>query len=97
MAFTRGIDAFMNSFSGASAYAIRDGFHSIGADDNTVIIFSELMDSPSLFLTANADTIYMLSVLDLTKGPLVVEVPRDARINYSGGQHSRRPCCDRPQ
>jgi hypothetical protein len=65
----------MNSFSGASAYAIREGFHSIGAEDNTVVIFSELMDSNSLFLTANADTIYSLAILDLTKGPLVVEVP----------------------
>ena len=51
---------------------------SIGAEDNTVIIFSELMDSNSLFLTANADTIYTLAVLDLTKGPLVVEVPPKA-------------------
>jgi hypothetical protein len=75
LAFTRGIDAFVNSFSGASAYAIREGFHSIGAEDNAVVIFSELMDSKSLFLTANADTVYSLAVLDLTKGPLVVEVP----------------------
>jgi hypothetical protein len=73
--FVRGVDAFMNSFSGASAYAIREGFHSVGADDNTILIFSELMDSNSLFLTANADTIYTVAVLDLTKGPLVVEVP----------------------
>ena len=65
----------MNSFSGASAYAIREGFQSIGAEDNTVVIFSELMDSNSLFLTANADTIYNIAILDLTKGPLVVEVP----------------------
>ena len=71
----RGVDAFMNSFSGASAYAIRKGFQSIGAEDNTVVIFSELMDSNSLFLTANADTIYTVATLDLTKGPLVVEVP----------------------
>jgi hypothetical protein len=73
--YVRGVDAFMNSFSGASAYAIRKGFQSIGAEDNTVIVFSELMDSNSLFLTANADTIYTLATLDLTKGPLVVEVP----------------------
>lgn len=73
--YVRGVDAFMNSFSGASAYAIREGFHSIGAEDNTVVIFSELMDSNSLFLTANADTIYTVATLDLTKGPLVVEVP----------------------
>ena len=73
--YIRGVDAFMNSFSGASAYAIREGFHSVGAEDNTVVIFSELMDSNSLFLTANADTVYNLAVLDLSKGPLVVEVP----------------------
>lgn len=78
LAFTRGVDAFMNSYSGASAYAIREGFHSIGAEDNSVVIFSELMDSNSLFLTANADTIYSVAVLDLTKGPLVVEVPPKA-------------------
>jgi len=76
--YIRGVDAFMNSFSGASAYAIRKGFQSIGAEDNTVVIFSELMDSNSLFLTANADTIYNLAILDLTKGPLVVEVPPKA-------------------
>jgi hypothetical protein len=75
LTYVRGVDAFMNSFSGASAYAIRKGFQSIGADDNTVIIFSELMDSNSLFLSANADTIYTVAALDLTKGPLVVEVP----------------------
>ena len=28
--YVRGVDAFMNSFSGASAYAIRKGFHGIG-------------------------------------------------------------------
>jgi hypothetical protein len=73
--FLRGVDAFMNSFGGASAYAMREGFHSVGAEDNTVLIFSDLMDSNSLFLTANADTIYTIAFLDLTKGPLVVEVP----------------------
>jgi hypothetical protein len=56
--FVRGVDAFMNSFSGASAYAIRKGFQSVGAEDKTVLLFSDLMDSNSLFLTANADTIY---------------------------------------
>jgi hypothetical protein len=76
--YIRGVDAFMNSFGGASACAIRRGFHNIGAEDNTVVIFSELMDSNSLFLTANADTIYSVAILDLTKGPLVVEVPPKA-------------------
>jgi hypothetical protein len=73
--FTRGLDAFLNSYGGASAYAIRKGFLSIGAEDNTVTIYPELMDSKSLFLTANADTVYYLSIVDLTKGPMVVEQP----------------------
>ncbi|MCW5736233.1 MAG: DUF1254 domain-containing protein [Enhydrobacter sp.] len=73
--FARGLDAFLNSYGGASAYAIRQGFNSIGAADNTVVIFSDLMDSKSLFLTANADTVYYLAVVDLTSGPMVVEQP----------------------
>ena len=73
--FTRALNVYNNSFRGASAYAIGKGFQSIGADDNTIVIFSELMDAKSLFLTANADTVYFLGVLNLSKGPLVVEQP----------------------
>jgi len=73
--FTRGLDAFLNSYGGASAYAIRRGFLSIGANDNSVVIFPELMDSKSLFLTANADTVYYVAVVDLTKGAMVLEQP----------------------
>jgi hypothetical protein len=73
--FTRALNVFNNSFRGASAYAIGQGFQSIGAEDNTVIIFSELMDAKSLFLTANADTVYYMAVVNLTKGPMVVEQP----------------------
>lgn len=75
MDFTRALNVFNNSFRGASAYAIRKGFLSIGAEDNTVVIFSELMDAKSLFLTGNADTVYYLAAVDLTKGPMVIEQP----------------------
>jgi hypothetical protein len=73
--FTRGLDAFLNSYGGASAYALCQGFASIGANDNSVVIFPQLMDSASLFLTANTDTVYYMACLDLTKGPMVVEQP----------------------
>jgi hypothetical protein len=43
--------------------------------DNEILIFSELMDAKSLFLTANVDTIYLLSFIDLSSGPMVLEVP----------------------
>lgn len=73
--FTAALNAFNNSFRGASAYAIRAGFQSIGAEDGTVVIFSDLMDAKSLFLTANADTVYYLATVDLSKGPMVIEQP----------------------
>jgi hypothetical protein len=73
--FTRALSAYNNSFRGASAFAIARGFKDIGAEYNTCVIFSDLMDAKSLFLTANADTIYYLAVVDLSKGPMVIEQP----------------------
>ena len=73
--FTNGLNVYNNSFRGASAYALQKGFQSIGAKDNSVVIFPELLDSSSLFLTGNTDTVYYVSTLDLTKGPIVVEQP----------------------
>ncbi len=60
---------------GVSVEALRKGLESIGVKDNEVLVFSKLMDAKSLFLTANADTAYGFAILDLTKGPIVLEVP----------------------
>ena len=73
--FTRALNVYNNSFRGASAYAIGKGLKSIGADDNSVVVYSDLMDAKSLFLTANADTVYYFAVVNLEKGPMVVEQP----------------------
>lgn len=73
--YLHGVDAFMNGMSAVSVQAIRRGFHEAGINDNDVLVFSKLMDSKSLFLTANADTYYFWSNLDLSKGPLIIEVP----------------------
>jgi len=73
--FTRALNAYNNSFRGASAYAIAKGLESISAGYGDVTIFSDLMDASSLFLTANADTVYYMSVVDLTEGPMVIEQP----------------------
>ena len=72
--FTHAYETFVNTLSGVSIHAARKGLLSIGVKDNEVIVFSDLMDAKSLFLTANADTVYALGVLDLTKGPMVLEV-----------------------
>jgi hypothetical protein len=73
--FVHALNAFLTAFPAASTQALREGFLSIGAQDNTVVIFSELMDSSSRFLTANADTVYYVGIIDLTDGPMVVETP----------------------
>ena len=65
--------AFADTFQGVSLHAIRKGLQSVGVKDNEAIIFSELMDAKSLWLTTNADTIYAVGALDLTKGPMVLE------------------------
>ena len=52
------LNVFLNGYAGASTYALRKGFHEAGVHDNSILIFSELMGSESLFLTANADTVW---------------------------------------
>ncbi len=76
--FVHGLNVYLDGFAGASTYAIRKGFHDIGVEDNQILIFSELMGSESVFLTANADTVYYLGCVDLTGGPIVVETPPQA-------------------
>jgi hypothetical protein len=74
--FERGVQAFLTAMPGASLYAMREGLRSAGATDNqTVLIMETLMDSKSLFLTANTETVYSLMWLDLKDGPLVIETP----------------------
>ncbi len=70
-----GIEAFLNAYQGASTYAMREGIIAQGAEDNTLVVFSDMMDAKSLFLTANADTVYFIGFIDLSKGPMVLEVP----------------------
>jgi hypothetical protein len=74
--FMNGVNAFLNAVPGASAEAIRTGWGSQGADNNqTVLIMENLMDSKSLFLTPNTESIYNMIWLDTKEGPLVLETP----------------------
>src|SRR6476469_7488742 len=75
---THAYEAFVNTMQGVNAEAIKKGFADIGVKDNEILIFSELMDAKSLFLTANADTVYFVGGLDLSKGPMVLETPPNA-------------------
>jgi hypothetical protein len=74
--FQRGVSAFLNAIPIASVYAIREGFREAGATrNNAILVFEDLMDSRSLFLTPNTTTYYTLGWIDLSDGPVVLESP----------------------
>ena len=76
--FTHAFNAFLNTMQGVNMEAIRKGMHAVGIKDNEIAVFSELMDAKSLFLTANADTVYFVGFINLSKGPMVLETPPKA-------------------
>ena len=65
-----------NAFA-ASLYAMRKGFADASAGKpNQVLVWFDRMDAKSELLTANTDTVYAITFLDLkTDGPTVVEAP----------------------
>jgi hypothetical protein len=75
--FQRGVQAVLTAMPAASLSAMRKGIREFGPDNGTVILFESLMDSRSLFLTANTGSIYAMAWLDLKNGPVVVESAPD--------------------
>ena len=73
--FQHAVQAFLTSMPAASLAAIRKAARDFGPDNQTVTIFESLMDSRSLYLTANTESIYAMAWLDLKNGPIVVESP----------------------
>jgi hypothetical protein len=73
----RACDTFLKGMPGASLLGLIEGAHSIGAvQAHEIMLFDELMDSQSLFLTGNSSTVYCIPDLDLKRdGPTVVELP----------------------
>ncbi len=76
----RATEAFLNMVPLASIEGLRRGMVSVGIDAaHKILLYDGLMDSNSLFLTGNTDTIYAIGLLDLQRdGPTVVEVPPGA-------------------
>jgi hypothetical protein len=73
--FQRAVQVFLTTLPAASAHAMRTGFRTFGPDNQTVLITESLLDSRSLILTGNTETIYNTLWLDSKEGPLVIEVP----------------------
>lgn len=75
--FNRAVEVYLTQLMPVSEIGLREGLRAFGAKKPTqVVIWENLMDAATVLLTANAETVYALSHLDLkTDGPTVVEAP----------------------
>jgi hypothetical protein len=71
----RGVQAFLVGMPGASLAAMRAGFTKLGAENSNVLLFENRLDSKSLFLTGNTDSVYFSTWINLKDGPMVIESP----------------------
>src|SRR5580658_5359688 len=73
--FMRGVEAFLSGMPGASLVGMRTGFRKLGAINNNILIYENRLDSKSLFLTGNTDSVYFSTWVHLKDGPMVIETP----------------------
>ena len=74
--FQHAVQAFLTTMPAASQNASRRGVRRFGPDNQTVIIFESLMDSRSLYLTANTESIYATRGLISSTAPSLSRVLR---------------------
>ncbi|MFC4992443.1 DUF1254 domain-containing protein [Rubritalea tangerina] len=72
---TRGITAFLDGIPVAAIQAFVMGLPQVGLQPNQIGIKENLMDARSIWLTPNTTTIYVTSIVDTSKGPIVLDVP----------------------
>lgn len=73
--FQRAVQAYLLAIPAVSQVTNRDAIRTLGPVNTVVPIFEQLLDSRSIFLTANDNTVYSWTWLDLKNGPIVLEVP----------------------
>jgi hypothetical protein len=73
--FQRAVQAYLLALPPVSMVGLREGLTKWGCANTTIPTFENLMDSHSLFLTANANTPYTWMWINLHEGPLLVEIP----------------------
>ena len=75
--FNRAVEVYLTQIMPVSEIALREGMRAFGSKKPTqVVIWENLMDAQTVLLTANTETVYAMSHLDLkTDGPTVVDAP----------------------
>jgi hypothetical protein len=71
----RAVQAYLLGLAPVNMVGLREGLLECGPANVTIPTFETMMDSRSLFLTANATVAYTWIWINLHDGPLVAEVP----------------------
>lgn len=79
-------EAAMWAMPAVGIYGFRKATEAIGGEDNTILAWSRPADAKAELLTANNNTPYILSMSDLKKGPVVLEVPAKSQKASLYGQ-----------
>lgn len=72
---SRALQAYLLGLPIVNQIAMRNALREYGPVNTTDVIWENLVDSKTVELTANDNTVYSFIWLDTTKGPLVVEIP----------------------
>jgi hypothetical protein len=72
---SRALQAYLLGIPIVNQASMRASLRKFGPDNQTDVIWENLVDSKTVELTANDNTVYSFIWLDTHKGPLVVEIP----------------------
>ncbi|WP_267210139.1 DUF1254 domain-containing protein [Chelatococcus asaccharovorans] len=72
---SRALQAYLLGIPIVNQVAMRNALREYGPVNSTDVIWENLVDSKTVELTANDNTVYSFIWLDTHKGPLVVEIP----------------------
>jgi hypothetical protein len=72
---SRALQAYLLGIPMVNQASMRASLREFGPDNQTDVIWENLVDSKTVELTANDNTVYSFIWLDTHKGPLVVEIP----------------------
>ena len=72
---SRALQAYLLAIPIVNQAGMRDSMRKFGPDNQTDVIWENLVDSKTVELTANDNTVYSFIWIDTHKGPVVAEVP----------------------
>jgi hypothetical protein len=73
--FQRAVQAYVLAIPAVSQAADRNACRALGPVNQTIPIWEQLVDSRTVGLTFNDNTVYSWAWVDLSKGPLILQVP----------------------